>query len=139
MSSMHPYRALRSIYDATLEDPARGINEISAKSALTEWLRTGDTQTGWPSAIPASDSASTIEERSAKTVEWLERLNAFVGHHYLAPGQDGAAGGGTFSQITCEDRRPRRRFSVTLHLTCSGLPPSCRSWSRNVRSRSPPR
>lgn len=100
MSSMHPYRALRSIYDATLEDPARGINEISAKAALTEWLRTGDTRTGWPSAVPESDAASTIEERSAKAVEWLDRLNAFTGHHYMAPGEDGAAGGGTFSQIT---------------------------------------
>ena len=100
MSSMYPYRALRSIYDATLEDPARGINEISAKAALTEWLRTGETQTGWPSAVPESDGVSTIKERSAKAVEWLDRLNAFAGHHYMAPGEDGAAGGGTFSLIT---------------------------------------
>ncbi len=116
MSSLYPYRALRSIYDATLEDPARGINEISAKAAMTDWLRTGDTQTGWPSAVPESGHASTIEERSAKTIEWLDRLNAFAGHHYMAPGEGGAAGGGTFSLITsrssCQDpdfSRPRTR------------------------------
>lgn len=110
MSSMYPYRALRSIFDATLEDPASGINEISAKAALTQWLRTGETETGFPSAVPESGGVSTVEERSAKAIEWLDRLNAFTGHHYMAPGESGAAGGGTFSLITSRVQASKTPF-----------------------------
>lgn len=104
MSSMLPYRALRAIYDSSLQDPASGIHEVSGKAQLVRWLRTGDTVTGWQSQIEGSGPGASVEARAQGATEWLAKIRKVIGEHYMAPGEDGAPGGGTFSAITARDQ-----------------------------------
>ncbi|MFD6858141.1 tubulin-like doman-containing protein [Rhodococcus sp. NPDC060090] len=104
MSSMLPYRALRAIYDASAEKPASGILEVSAKSVLTDWLRTGDTGTGWQSQVAETGAEIPIEMRAKNAITWLSTVRDLTGQHYLAPGQGGAPGGGVFSTITVREQ-----------------------------------
>ena len=105
MSSMLPYRALRRIFDESAREPARGLQVLSAKTHLTRWLRTGDSDTGVPSPISGTGQDVAIEERSRRLVAWLHEFGELAGHHYMkagdgaGPGEPGAPGGGTFSII----------------------------------------
>jgi len=99
MSSMLPYRVLRGIYDASPEKPASGILEVSAKSVLTEWLRSGDTGTGWQSQVAETGPDVSIDARAKNAITWLTKVRDLVGTHYMEPGRDGAPGGGVFSSI----------------------------------------
>ncbi|ETT25681.1 hypothetical protein RAJCM14343_0530 [Rhodococcus aetherivorans] len=100
MQSMLPYRTLRAIYDASPEKPAGGILEVSAKSILTQWLRTGETGTGWQSQVTDTGPDVSIDARAENAATWLGRVREFTGLHYMAAGEDAAPGGGTFSAIT---------------------------------------
>lgn len=104
MSSMAPYRALRGIYDASAEKPASGILEVSAKSVLTDWLRTGDTGTGWQSQVADTGAGVSIDARAKNAIAWLTKVRDLTGQHYLAPGREGAPGGGVFSTITVREQ-----------------------------------
>ncbi|UTT49870.1 tubulin-like doman-containing protein [Rhodococcus gordoniae] len=104
MASMAPYRALRGIYDASAEKPASGILEVSAKSVLTDWLRTGDTGTGWQSQVADTGAGVSIDARAKNAIAWLTKVRDLTGQHYLAPGREGAPGGGVFSTITVREQ-----------------------------------
>jgi len=104
MSSMAPYRALRAIYDASPEKPASGILEVSAKAVLTDWLRTGNTGTGWQSQVADTGPDVSIDARAKHAISWLTTVRELTGQHYVAPGRDGATGGGVFSTITLRDQ-----------------------------------
>lgn len=98
MSSLRPYRALRAIYDASEDGPASGIIELSAKARFAGWLRTGQSPAG-RSRIPEAAEATTVSGRADAAQAWLTRIRDLASVSYLAPGQDGAAGGGGFSTI----------------------------------------
>lgn len=104
MSSMLPYRALRSVYDASAQDPVGGIHEVSAKALLIDWLRTGETVTGWQSQLQDSGPESTVDARAKSATDWLSTMRAVTGEHYMATGDDGAPGGGVFSAVTARDQ-----------------------------------
>ncbi|MGW6694918.1 tubulin-like doman-containing protein [Rhodococcus sp. NPDC054953] len=107
MSSMLPYRVLRGIYDDTAEKPASGIQPLSAKALVTEWLRTGDTGTGWNSQVSGTGPDASIDARAKGAIEWLSKPRDITGEHYMAPGHDGAPGGGVFSSVTVREQASR--------------------------------
>ncbi|MDV7087266.1 tubulin-like doman-containing protein [Rhodococcus opacus] len=106
MSSMLPYRALRRIYDGSAEDEVSGIFGLSAATHLTEWLRTGSTNTGVGSSVPDTGESVTVQERAERVKLSLQESRDFAGRHYMPPGsggavgEAGAVGGGVFSTIT---------------------------------------
>ncbi|MFZ3391660.1 tubulin-like doman-containing protein [Rhodococcus sp. 7Tela_A2] len=110
MSSMLPYRALRAVYDASAEKPAGGILEVSAKATLTEWLRTGETGTGWQSQVADTGPGTSIDARAKNAITWLNGVRDLTGTHYLAPGDVGAPGGGVFSTITVREQASQTPF-----------------------------
>lgn len=104
MSSMLPYRALRAVYDASPQDPASGIHEVSGKAQLVRWLRSGETVTGWQSQIEGSGQGASVDARAHGAIAWLTQIRDVAGIHFMAPGEDGAPGGGTFSTITTREQ-----------------------------------
>lgn len=104
MSSMLPYRALRSVYDASAQDPVGGIHEVSAKAVLIDWLRTGETGTGWQSQIEGSGPEASVAARAKSATDWLSAIRSVAGEHYMSPGEAGAPGGGVFSVVTARDQ-----------------------------------
>lgn len=99
MSSLRPYRVLRELFDASTQDPASGIIEISARRTLVDWLAEGRTPSGVPSRVPGVAAATTVDERVAAATAWLGSIRDLAGHHFMAPGR-GAPGGGSFSVIS---------------------------------------
>lgn len=105
MTSLHPYRALRRIYDDSPEDPVSGLHTLAAKNHMTRWLRTGNAGSGKASAIAGADGQVGVDDRARLLEGWLREFNDFAGRHYMAPGEGGgpgeagAPGGGTFSVI----------------------------------------
>ncbi|MGJ3509670.1 tubulin-like doman-containing protein [Enemella sp. A6] len=102
MGSMAPYHALRSLFDASPLGPASGIVERSGKQLLLTWLRDGDIGSGRTTRVAAAAAASTPEERAEAAKEFLHNISELASVHFMAPGESGAPGGGTFSVI--EDR-----------------------------------
>jgi hypothetical protein len=106
MTSMYPYRALRRIYDAGIEDDTSGLSQGAATTNLANWLRTGDLGTGVGSVIPETGPKTSADQRADRLRTYLEEYGTFVGHYYMRPGagadagRPGAPGGGTFSTIT---------------------------------------
>ena len=99
MESLKPYRLLRSIYDSHSQGPATGIIEADAKVTITNWLRTGETGTGANSRVPGLDPSQSIAERAELARGWFGGIQALAGNEFLAPGVNGAKGGGAFSSI----------------------------------------
>lgn len=105
MLSMHPYRALRRLYDDALEDPVSGMHTLAARAHLMQWLREGDTGTNVTSVISGTSPAVDVDERAARLTAYLQEFRSFAGNHYMAPGEGGgpgdpgAAGQGTFAVI----------------------------------------
>ena len=99
MESLKPYQLLRSIYDATSQEPATGIIEANAKVTVTNWLRSGETGTGANSRVPGLVPAQSVAERAELARVWLGGIKTLAGVEFLAPGVQGAQGGGTFSSI----------------------------------------
>lgn len=108
LSSLKPYKVLRELYDASPEEPASGLFEVSALPTLTRWLSTGKTPSGAPTRVPDVAPDSTMEQRYEQTRIWLESIRSLAGDHFLVPGKNGARGGGTFSQI-----QTRRQAAAT--------------------------
>lgn len=106
MSSLQPYVALRQIYDESPEDPVSGIHSLAAKRHLTQFLRTGSTDTGVESVVDGTGPDVSVDERARLVESYFNQFNEFTGHHYMAPGEGatpgnrGATGGGSFSAIT---------------------------------------
>lgn len=101
MSSLRPYRLLRELYDMTPFEPHGAVDEPSALEALAAWVHGVPTPAPSPTE-PADDALP--EELPEKRVERAKALLAahqkLAGVHFMAPGQYGAPGGGTFSAIT---------------------------------------
>lgn len=108
LSSLRPYRLLRELYDASPEEPAAGLFEVTALQTLTRWLGSGRTESGSPSRVPGVVTESTVTERHELTKEWLQTIRSLAGEHFMPPGRLKAAGGGSFSQINT-----RRAASAT--------------------------
>lgn len=102
MGSLEPYRMLRGLFDASLLGPAAGIVERSGKNLLATWLRDGQIGSGVTSRVPDAAAATDVAGRATAARELLKRVADLTGVHFMAPGEDGAPGGGTFSLI--EDR-----------------------------------
>ncbi|WP_427004478.1 tubulin-like doman-containing protein [Pseudarthrobacter sp. H2] len=99
LSSLRPYRLLRELYDASPEEPAAGLFEVTALPTLTRWLGTGQTLSGVPSRVPNVVADSTVAERYELTKDWLTTIRSLAGDHFMPPGRLNATGGGSFSQI----------------------------------------
>lgn len=105
LTSMHPYRALRRIYDDAYEDPVAGLHTLAAKTHLTRFLRSGDLGTGVASVISGTGEGVSVDDRAQRVTAYLEEFHAFAGAHYMAPGEGGgpgepgAPGRGTFSSV----------------------------------------
>jgi hypothetical protein len=108
LSSLKPYKVLRELYDASPDEPASGLFEVTALATLTQWLSTGKTPSGAPTRVPDVTSDSTLEQRYEQTRIWLESIRSLAGDHFMKPGKNGARGGGTFSQI-----QTRRQAAAT--------------------------
>lgn len=110
MASMHPYRALRRIYDDAFEDPVSGMHTLAAKAHLTQWLRDGDSGTNVASVISGTASDVGVDERATRLTAYLQEFRSFAGTHYMAPGEGGgpgdpgASGQGTFAVIGLRDQ-----------------------------------
>lgn len=106
LTSLHPYRALRRIYDDAYEDPVAGLHTLAAKTHLTRFLRNGNLGTGVPSVISGTGEGVSVDERATRVGAYLKKFHDFAGAHYMAPGEGGgpgepgAPGGGTFSAIS---------------------------------------
>ncbi|WP_432558924.1 tubulin-like doman-containing protein [Granulicoccus sp. GXG6511] len=99
MGSLQPYRVLRGLFDASSLGPAAGIVERSGKQALVHWLAEGDFGSGAPSRVPGAMDAADPTGRADAARKFLATIRDLAGVHFMAPGQDGAVGGGTFSVI----------------------------------------
>lgn len=99
MGSMQPYRALRALFDASPLGPAAGIVERSGKALLTDWLRDGSVGSGANSRVPGADAAADIDARAAAAKDFLAKIGELAGVHFMAAGDQGAPGGGSFSVI----------------------------------------
>lgn len=99
MGSLRPYKALRGVFDASPLGPAEGIVERSGKDLVTRWLRDGDIGSGAPSRIPDAQGATDAETRHKAASEFMTNISELAAVHFMAPGEDGAPGGGTFSVV----------------------------------------
>ncbi|GAC80387.1 Tubulin like [Gordonia malaquae] len=108
MESMHPYRALRQIFDAGPLEPTPINNRahLSAVANIAEWLRTGESSTGVAPGLKNTGPGVSIEDRAAELRKYLEAYRGFASTNFMATGagiEDGlppAPGGGTFADIT---------------------------------------
>ncbi|OYO18160.1 hypothetical protein CGZ93_16175 [Enemella dayhoffiae] len=103
MGSMQPYRVLRGVFDASPLGPAAGIVERSGKQLLVDWLAGGDIGSGITSRVPEAARATDIDSRAEAAKEFLSKIRDLAGTHFMAPGEQGAPGGGTFSVV--DDRQ----------------------------------
>ncbi len=99
MGSLRPYRALRGVFDANPLGPAEGIVERSGKEVLTRWLRDGDIGSGAKTRIPDAQSAIDAQGRYDAASAFVTQIGELAAVHFMAPGEDGAPGGGTFSVV----------------------------------------
>ncbi|MFT4126563.1 MAG: tubulin-like doman-containing protein [Gordonia sp. (in: high G+C Gram-positive bacteria)] len=114
MSSMHPYRALRRIYDAAEQNTSSGLDaeQQAARTNMTQWLRTGNTGTGVASIIADTGEDVDVDTRADRLAAYFTQYRAFVGQHFIRPG-DGdppAPGGGVFSTITVRKQATKTPF-----------------------------
>ncbi|WP_433799561.1 tubulin-like doman-containing protein [Actinomycetospora sp. CA-084318] len=101
MASLRPYQLLRMMFDESPQRPAGGIEvtETSGRDLVRRWL-IGDRVSGMQSVIEDLGESAGPEERAGAATEWLRDIRELAGEHYMAPGEQGAPGGGTFSVIT---------------------------------------
>lgn len=107
MASMHPYRALRRIYDAGEQNTTSGLNQdqLAGRAHMIDWLRTGDSGTGVASVIPDTGPPTDIDSRAERLTAYLTEYRDFVGTHFMKPGAGAesghppAPGRGVFSVI----------------------------------------
>ncbi|GAB08672.1 hypothetical protein GOARA_015_00100 [Gordonia araii NBRC 100433] len=112
MASMAPYRALRHIYDAGVENPSTGLDQRqkAATINMASWLRTGETGTGVPSVIADAGPELSVRERAERLRSYLAYQHEFVSKNYMEPGQGagpgqaGAEGTGVFARITVREQ-----------------------------------
>jgi hypothetical protein len=95
---LHPYRLLREMYDDT--DGAPSVQEgPAARRRLSAWIQTGKSAGGdVPSERYAGPADGTARQRHAAMLKGLTQSRSDIGFRYLAPGERGALGGGTYSE-----------------------------------------
>jgi hypothetical protein len=105
MGSLRPYRLLREIFDDAPQGPATGITRDtrSGRRNIATWLVRPDAVGGDASAVSRADEVTDIDERAKLATTWLRAIQKMAGEHYMAPGEDSAPGGGTFSRIDNRD------------------------------------
>ena len=107
MTSMHPYRALRRIFDDRDTGPTSENNQarLAATRHMADWLRTGDLRTGVSSVIPAATVEAGLDARVDGLREYLAKYQGFVGTNFMKSGEgleEGlppAPGGGAYAEI----------------------------------------
>ena len=101
LTPLLPYRLMRELYDDNADVPFRGDPaKLAAARHLTQWIVSGTTQTGvMPNAASSGSAQDTVESRQAAVLAYLEGFREFIGREYLAPGELGAPGGGTYSTL----------------------------------------
>ncbi|MEP9395102.1 tubulin-like doman-containing protein [Gordonia sp. VNQ95] len=118
MSSMHPYRALRRIYDGAQQNTTSGLeqDQLAGRLHMIDWLRTGDAGTGVASVIADTGPETSVDARAERLTAYLTDYRQFVGTHFMKPGDgavDGhppAPGGGVFSMITVRAQASKTPF-----------------------------
>jgi hypothetical protein len=106
MASLRPYQVLRRAYDSAPAAPTSGVIERAGKVRLKNWLESGRTASGGKSRVPGIAEATTSELRAILVRTWLTDLRGMA-EQFMAPGQDGVAGGGDFSSITTREQAAR--------------------------------
>jgi len=96
-----PYRRMRELFDDTPNAPFGGDpSRISAARHLGHWIATGTSPSGTlPSAANAGAATGSAETRQAAVLGYLTKFRGFIETEYLARGELGAAGGGTYSSL----------------------------------------
>jgi hypothetical protein len=94
-ASLRPYELLRQLYDDSQTGPAGAIMPLSGRFRLQQWLIDGTTRSTATSRV----GGDSIPERAAAATTWLSQICDLAGRDYVAPGLDGAPGGGVFSVI----------------------------------------
>jgi hypothetical protein len=98
MTSLAPYHALRALFDATPQEPASGILQLSCVQLLREFIEAGVSGPGLESGVPAIAAAATPADRVTAINEWLTKIRD-VAAEYLPIGVPGASPDGTFTTI----------------------------------------
>lgn len=114
MGSLRPYRALRGVFDASPLGPAEGIVERSGKELVTRWLREGDIGSGAQTRVPDAQTATDAQQRHDAAVAFIQQIGDLAAVHFMAPGEDGAPGGGTFSVV--DDRQVAAQMPIFADL-----------------------
>ena len=85
LESLRPYRLLREMVDDSPNMPVGPVQTPAGQIRLAEWLRTGQTASGFPSMAPGADTASTITERKQAAEALLARSEQII-QKYFVPG-----------------------------------------------------
>ncbi|MDN5726544.1 MAG: hypothetical protein L0G99_11525, partial [Propionibacteriales bacterium] len=142
MASLRPYILLREVYDSNPLGQSTGILDREAVKRLQEWLPEGKTASGLPPRIPKIAQAQTMDERVESAKEWLEVIRGLAGVHFMAPGRDGAKGGGSFSDISTRDQASQtpifRDLAPDIHVMAGELIKLVDEAKRRVEAGEPP-
>lgn len=71
LDSLRPYKALRSLYDETEQQPATGLDTPVGAAHLARWAADGRTESGLASVV--GPDLSTREERVEAAKDWLAK------------------------------------------------------------------
>jgi hypothetical protein len=98
MSSLRPYHVLRGLYDASSQDPTRGIVQLSGVQLLADFIATGSSVPGLVSRVESIAAAATSAERVAAVEEWLTTVRD-IAAEYLPASTPGAGLDRAFTTI----------------------------------------
>ena len=111
LTPLHPYRALRSIYDNTSQGPRSSFADPVALERLSTWLGDGRWPSGQPSSVLGEGlDTVTADERSNAVLKWL----AAVREHFVATYLTTGAGLGRAG-------RPRARIETVAQLNAAPM------------------
>jgi hypothetical protein len=99
MSSLRPYQVLRAAYDDSDYEASGGLATLAGQRRLTAWLGTGRSESGGASRVVGADTATSAAGRAEAVRAFLAVPRTMAEVHFMAPGQDGATGGGEFATI----------------------------------------
>lgn len=112
VETLLPYALLRKVYDESVNQPVAG-KEIpdAARRRLATYVESG---TGVDGSAPAPDE--TPEQRRTELLQAIAEQRQEIGRHYLFPGEQGAVGGGDYSELL----RPQDLVGVPMFHEVAG-------------------
>lgn len=101
-----PYTVLRMLWDDSESGRAEyePNSNLAAARHLENWLAMGSPASGAPAEFAATDVDRTVRHKLLQ--DRVDKARESIGHHFLAPGQNGAIGGGSYSVIEKPERLP---------------------------------